>query len=103
MDKSFKPFRSRISSMLPGVFFLIVVVLTGLSKSSYAQGSRQKINFNHDWRFYKGDVENGQAVDFKDNQWRTLNLPHDWSIEGPFNEKWASATGYLPGGIGWYR
>ena len=103
MDKSFKPVRTTISSILPGVFFLIVMVLPGLSESSYAQGSRQKINFNHDWRFYKGDVENGQAVDFKDNQWRTLNLPHDWSIEGPFNEKWASATGYLPGGIGWYR
>jgi beta-galactosidase len=30
-------------------------------------------------------------------------LPHDWSIEGPFSDEWASATGYLPGGIGWYK
>lgn len=79
------------------------MVLPGLSVTSYAQETRQKTNFNQDWKFYKGDIENGQSVDLNDSQWRTLNLPHDWSIEGPFNEKWASATGYLPGGIGWYR
>ena len=31
------------------------------------------------------------------------DLPHDWSIEGPFSKEWASGTGFLPGGIGWYR
>jgi len=35
----------------------------------------------------------------------TLNLPHDWSIEGEFKEDAATkgAGGYLPTGIGWYR
>ncbi len=37
------------------------------------------------------------------NEWRPIDLPHDWSIEGPFDQKWASGTGYLPAGIGWYR
>ena len=67
------------------------------------QQSRQTILFNRDWKFFKGDVLNGQSVTASDKNWRLLDLPHDWSIEGPFDEKWASATGYLPGGIGWYR
>jgi beta-galactosidase len=32
-----------------------------------------------------------------------VDLPHDWSIEGPYSPKNASGTGFLPGGIAWYR
>lgn len=51
----------------------------------------------------KGDATNAYHFNFADDNWRNLDLPHDWSIEGPFDSKWASGTGYLPGGIGWYR
>lgn len=64
---------------------------------------RQTTLFNSDWKFLKGDAAGAYAPGFKDDGWRTLTLPHDWSIEGPFDERWASATGFLPGGIGWYR
>lgn len=41
---------------------------------------------------------------FDDSGWRTLNLPHDWAIERPFNIDYEGATGKLPyWGIGWYR
>ncbi|MBS4179186.1 DUF4982 domain-containing protein [Bacillus sp. FJAT-49731] len=59
--------------------------------------------FNFDWKFLKGDNSSAFRVGFDDSDWRTLDLPHDWSIEGPFKREYASATGYLPGGIGWYR
>lgn len=42
-------------------------------------------------------------VHYDDSGWRQLDLPHDWSIEGPYSPHWASCTGYLPGGIAWYR
>ncbi|MBO9204393.1 MULTISPECIES: sugar-binding domain-containing protein [Niastella] len=58
---------------------------------------------NYDWRFYKGDAPGAEKPAFNDASWRTVNLPHDWSIEGPFSKEWASGTGYSPGGIGWYR
>ena len=61
------------------------------------------MNFNFGWIFMKGDPPNAYQFDFTDDQWRSLDLPHDWSIEGPFDSKWASGTGYLPAGIGWYR
>lgn len=59
--------------------------------------------FNSNWKFHKGNIENADKADFNDDNWRQLDLPHDWSIEGPFDEQWASATAYLPAGIGWYR
>lgn len=69
--------------------------------SQVSFGDANKINSN--WKFQKGDVENAPSVSFNDNNWRILDLPHDWSIEAPLNPSLASATGYLPGGIGWYR
>ncbi|MCX6998115.1 MAG: DUF4982 domain-containing protein [Kiritimatiellaeota bacterium] len=41
--------------------------------------------------------------DFDDSSWRKVDLPHDWSIEGPFIEKGSRDTAFLPGGAGWYR
>jgi beta-galactosidase len=40
---------------------------------------------------------------FNDSGWRQLNVPHDWSIEGPFGAEFGSGNGFAPGGIGWYR
>jgi beta-galactosidase/beta-glucuronidase len=60
-------------------------------------------DFNDGWTFYSGDDTGAYTADFDDRHWRPVILPHDWSIKGPFDPQWASATGYLPGGIGWYR
>ncbi|HKV41452.1 MAG TPA: beta-galactosidase GalB [Blastocatellia bacterium] len=63
------------------------------------------VSFNQGWSFHLGDVANGQAPDLDDSQWRKLNLPHDWSIEGEFSETNPATPGggALPGGLGWYR
>jgi beta-galactosidase len=57
------------------------------------------------WRFLQGDDTNAISPAFDDSAWRTVTLPHDWSIEGDFNRTNAmsAASGYLPSGIGWYR
>ena len=59
--------------------------------------------FNDDWKFYLGDAPGADAAEYDDTGWRAITLPHDFSIEAPFDPQWASATGFLPGGIGWYR
>ena len=51
------------------------------------------VSFNESWQFYLGDVADGQRVDLDDSRWRTLNVPHDWSIEGRFDEKNPAGTG----------
>jgi beta-galactosidase len=44
------------------------------------------------------------TVEFNDSDWRKLNLPHDWGIEGPFKQEYPGETGKLPWwGTGWYR
>ncbi len=43
-------------------------------------------------------------ANFNDQVWRVLNLPHDWGIEGPFQQELPGETGKLPwSGVGWYR
>jgi beta-galactosidase len=65
----------------------------------------RRANFDHGWHFLLGDPEGANTPAFNDSNWRTLDLPHDWSIEGAFDENApAKGTGaYLPTGIGWYR
>lgn len=57
------------------------------------------------WTFQLGDVKGAEKPQFDDGAWRTLDVPHDWSIELPFDKslQGGSSVGYLPGGIGWYR
>lgn len=66
-------------------------------------GQRQEKVFDGGWQFHLGDVPGAEAAGFDAAAWRKLDLPHDWSIEGPFDGKWASGQAYLPGGVGWYR
>jgi beta-galactosidase len=50
-----------------------------------------------------GDISFAHPA-FDDTQWRLLNLPHDWGIEGPFDKALPGSTGKLPwSGVAWYR
>ena len=63
-----------------------------------------KQSFNKGWLFYKGTQDAGESVDLDDKHWRQLSLPHDWAIEGPFEDKYNARNGGLPVfGTGWYR
>lgn len=64
-------------------------------------GKPEKINNN--WRFILQDVKNAENADLNDSRWQKIDLPHDWSVKGQLSPTLASCTGYLPGGIGWYR
>lgn len=55
------------------------------------------------WRFTLADEPDAWAKGFDDSEWRAVTVPHDWSIEQEFSQAHSSGTGYLPGGIGWYR
>lgn len=79
-------------------------------------GARQTLSFDEDWRFHLGEVDGGQTPAVADTDWRGLDVPHDFSIEGPpgtdpatidgpFDRKSPGGTsaGALNGGIGWYR
>ncbi|WP_439183409.1 beta-galactosidase GalB [Carboxylicivirga taeanensis] len=79
------------------VLFLITCYSLGLEK-------RERLSFNQNWRFSLGQTGNESLYDFNDTNWRHLHLPHDWAIEGPFDEKHDARTGGLPvSGTAWYR
>src|SRR2546421_2381205 len=62
-------------------------------------------SFDRDWRFLKGDAAGADKQEFNDSSWRQLDVPHDWSIAGPVDEKnpTGQGGGFMPSGIGWYR
>lgn len=55
------------------------------------------------WKLFLGDLSNAWQKDFADQGWKKVTVPHDWSITQDFTKDASSGTGYLPGGIGWYR
>ena len=55
------------------------------------------------WLFLQGDDSRAWQKDYEDDSWQNVTIPHDWSVSNPFSKNNSSGTGYLPGGIGWYR
>jgi len=82
---------------------ILLAALAASLPAFAANGVRSRLNFDLGWKFFEGDAPGAEAPAFHDSAWRKLNLPHDWSIEGPYAATNAAGTGYLPGGIGWYR
>jgi beta-galactosidase len=83
--------------------WLFIGLISLLSSVVNSQSGRQDKLINQQWKFHSGDISGASAATFNDKDWTMVDLPHDWSIESSFSPRWASATGYLPGGIGWYR
>src|SRR6266852_2267499 len=86
----------------------LLVALLSIVPAAFPQPvayARVTSSFDTDWRFLKGDAAGAEKPDFDDASWRKVNVPHDWSIEGPFdkNSPTGAAGGFLPAGIGWYR
>jgi beta-galactosidase len=91
------------------------LVLLAASAQPLAQPTppapRQTILFDAGWKFHRGGAQYVEQADFDDSSWRTVDLPHDWSIEDlpgqatPFDRGAIGqvSTGFTVGGTGWYR
>lgn len=102
----------RVLSVMAGVLFVCSVV--GLAGENLS--ARQVLSMDKDWRFYRGQIDYDHgwhkakkfskgpcAVDFNDSQWRIVNVPHDFVIEGIFDPTARVDSGFLKGDVGWYR
>src|SRR6185312_9617417 len=85
-----------------GKYLFIFCVFTGLC---VPRARAFELPWDSDWRFHSGEIPGAQARSFSDTDWRKVQLPHDWSIEGRINpdEPAAGSGGFFPTGIGWYR
>lgn len=92
------------------LIFAVIVVLAAASATTAAaanpsQRARITTSFDLDWRFLRADAPGADKPEFDDAGWHRLNVPHDWSIECPYdqNNPTHRGGGYLPSGISWYR
>lgn len=96
------------------LFLIFVFIFSSCSQNK--QLFDREIQSNNDWQFIRSDVENGESPALDDSDWRSVDLPHDYSIEdlqpkegvkqiGPFSEESAGgpSTGHVVGGTAWYR
>lgn len=68
-----------------------------------ADGERQSRLMNFDWKFKLGETVGAEQRDFDDTSWRSLDLPHDFQIEMPWNEKASRSRGFKDMATAWYR
>ena len=87
-------------NMKKRLIILFAAVIVGM-----AVQARERVNFDKGWKFILADKPEMAQADFDDSEWRTLDVPHDWAIEGDFyvGNPSGAGGGALPGGIGWYR
>src|SRR3954463_12584045 len=66
---------------------------------------RQELAADAGWKFFLGDPAGAEAPTFADASWRSVDLPHDWSIESKPDKDNPSGAGggFFPNGTGWYR
>lgn len=72
---------------------------------AFAQTGRVTTSFDPGWQFLKADAKGAERPAFSDAAWKTVAVPHDWSIEGPYDKANPSGRGggFLPSGVSWYR
>ena len=85
---------------MKNILFYLLVLLT-ISCNNHKEPNdtiSNSIDFNFDWEFQLSDSLSNN------DDWRKIRLPHDWSVEASFDSiNGEGATGYLPGGIGFYK
>ena len=84
----------KLAYILCGVCCLLLA-----SCATSPENIRERVDFGEGWRFQLGDEPQAMNVAFADEDWRLLNLPHDWAIEGDFSEDNPSGTGGKNGGV----
>jgi hypothetical protein len=87
--------RFSIASVL-GVGLLLTVPVQA------SENPRLQISMDQGWLFSLENPTNAESPVLNNSAWRKLDVPHDWSIDGPFDEKNPSGGegGFLPTGIG---
>ncbi len=87
------------------LLFNLAILLFIVACQNQSDPVRTKEKLTKNWKFILADSQEFLAPGFDDSGWRSLNVPHDWSIEGEFSKDNPATPGggALPGGIGWYR
>lgn len=83
------------------IIFMLLLIVGVTTVQAQDFGRKEKIN-DH-WFFNWGDLKYGGRENMDCSKWPVVDLPHDWTVKQNASLELASCTGYLPGGIAWYR
>ena len=90
--------------MLRSIFFAALVFVLNVASITTNAQPGGRTNFDAGWKFTLGNPNSSTPPGTWAEEWRTVDLPHDWSIEGEFSptNPATNSGGSLPGGVGWY-
>ena len=88
--------------LLGALFTSLLPCAVGAANSS---ARSRELAADGGWKFFLGDPSGAEVPSFADGSWRSVDLPHDWSIESKPDKDnpSGSGAGYFSGGTGWYR
>ena len=81
------------------IFLITILILLPTSLFADPMFGKKELILD-DWKF---TLNNSTTIPENPNEWKTITLPYDWSVKGQLSPSLASCTGYLPGGVGWYK
>jgi len=88
------------------IFYVVSFIFARLTPLMAIEATaRTAKNFDFDWKLFKGQTRDAQKPEYNDAIFQQIDVPHDWSIAGPFRKEKSSgrAGGFLPLGVGCYR
>jgi beta-galactosidase len=102
-----------MKSLYPAIILLALASSLGFAKTELADTPRRIVSLDADWKFHLGDLTNAIHPAYNDQDWRRVDVPHDYVIEGTFTEtnpypqpgdraSWYWLHGFLPTPPAWY-
>src|SRR5690554_4083539 len=101
---------------------LLVLIALFVASTAVEARTRTQVTLEKGWRFTREDNPRSHEVEYDDDDWQAVRVPHDWAIYGPFDKEndvqqmaivqdgqttaiaHYGRTGGLPfTGAGWYR
>ncbi len=91
--------------LLAATFTLLFPCCSLFAQTAGPSGARLELAADAGWKFVLADPQGAEQGSFSDVAWRTVDLPHDWSIESSPEKSnpGGAGEGFFPGGVGWYR
>ena len=88
MECMIDPYSRRLSGAILSALLLFAGLPCAAEAGIAVQiSAERRLSFNDGWRFFKGEAQGAERPDFQDSQWAPTPLPHDWAIEGPFDQQ----------------
>lgn len=85
------------------IVMMLLLFTSTVSQIVAQESTRVRQLFNFGWKYHYGNIDGAEQRNFDDSDWLTLDLPHDFQIEQPWDSTARASRGFKPMGDAWYR